>query len=157
MNPLDCRQKLINEMQRRYGCVQNVAEDVVDEAIYRVLKIELRVENVFPLLYQISKNLAMDTKKRSEVARRNGRIILNSVKQTETPLQETISSELEKSFREELLSLRERERKAFELFHLDGLSHEEIATKIGVTVASSKTMVFRAKQALKVRLKRFAS
>lgn len=157
MNLLDFRPKLIAEMARRFSCPRSTAEDAVDEGISRILRVELKAKNIFPLLYQICKNVMLDRKKRAEVARRNIVIITNSICRQTTPLQDSMSVELERSMKSELLSLRDRERMVFELFCIDGLSHEEVALKLGVSVATSKTIVCRVRKILRERLERFAS
>lgn len=157
MNPMDCRPKLIREMKRRFRLNETIAEDAVDEAISRLFRVELKAENIFPLLYQITKNILLDRKKRLEVAQRNIKILRNSAVRPPTPLQNSMVTELENSLKQELLVLRERDRKIFELYYIDGLSHEEIALKIGVSVASSKGIAFRVRTVLRDRLKRFAS
>jgi RNA polymerase sigma-70 factor (ECF subfamily) len=45
-------------------------------------------------------------------------------------------------------SLSERQRSAFVLFAVEGFSHREIADILGVSVGSSKTLVFEAKRRL---------
>ena len=157
MDPLSCRSVLISEMTRRFCKNESIAEDAVDEAISRLLKIELKSENVFPILYQISKNVIFDRKKRSEVARRRSKILRNSTGRPLTPLQNSISNELENSLKHELESLNNQSRLAFEMFYLDGLSHREVALKIGITESYSKTLVFRARRILRNRLEKFAS
>lgn len=157
MNPIDCRPKLISEMERRFRCSESVAEDAVDEAIARILKVELRRENIFPLLYQISKNVILDRQKRAEVAKRKIKIMTCSLRRPATPLQQSMSIELEKALAIELASLNDRERKAFELYYIDGLSHEEVALKIGASVGCQKTLAFRVRRILRDRLERFAS
>lgn len=157
MNPIDCRPKLISEMIRRYCRNESVVEDAVDEAISRLLRIELKSENVFPLLYQISKNILKDRKRGMLVVRRRMKILRNSVRRPATPLQNSMSLEFESSLKKELLSLRERERQAFELHYFDGLSYDEISLKMGISSANSKTIVWRARTALKDRLSRFSA
>jgi RNA polymerase sigma-70 factor (ECF subfamily) len=41
------------------------------------------------------------------------------------------------------------------LYHLEGLSYEEIATKLGVSLGKVKTDIFRAREALHKRLSRY--
>ena len=40
-------------------------------------------------------------------------------------------------------------RRAFELYYLDGLTHIEIAEKLGVTPSTSKTNLMKAKKKIK--------
>lgn len=148
---------MISEMRKRYHLSENVAEDAVDEAIARILQVELKAENIFPLLFQITKNILFDRRKRMEVARRNLKILRNSARRQPTPLQDLMTLELEKSLKQELLSLRERERKAFEMFYIDGLSYKEIGLQIGVSTGYAKYIAFRVRRILRNRLERFAS
>lgn len=157
MDPLDCRPRLITEMHRRFCRDENACEDAVDEAISRLLKIELKTENIFPLLYQISKNILFDRKKRRGVARRRIKILRHSLEGPPTPLESAVWTELESCLKLELLSFKDRERLAFELFCFDELSHKEIATKIGVSGTAAKTLICRMRRVLRGRLERFSA
>jgi RNA polymerase sigma factor (sigma-70 family) len=156
-DPMDCRSRLIVDMKRRFRLSRSVAEDAVDEAIAKVLRIELKTGNIFPLLFQITKNILLDRQKRMEVARRNLKILRNSAVRPPGPLQDLMTQELESSLKQELVSLRERDRKAFELFYIEGLSHRQVSLEIGVTMSYCKAIVFRVRRVLRGRLERFAS
>ena len=144
-------------MTRRFCRNESVCEDAVDEAISRLLKIEVRTENVFPLLYQISKNILFDRKKRVLVARRKAKIIKNSAPRSTTPLQNSILAEFGVCLKGELLSMREMDRQIFESICVDGLSSKEVAFKLGLSDSNVKTRLFRVRRFLRSRLERFAS
>jgi len=40
-------------------------------------------------------------------------------------------------------------KRAFEMYYLDGLQHNEIAEKLGITPSTSKTNLMKAKKAIK--------
>jgi RNA polymerase sigma-70 factor (ECF subfamily) len=58
------------------------------------------------------------------------------------------ASEVETGFRAGLDSLEPRQREAFLLRHEEGLSYDEIAVVLGISIANAKVRVHRAREAL---------
>lgn len=56
-----------------------------------------------------------------------------------------------------LLELPEKQRLALILHRYDGLSHEEVATVLDTSVASVKSLIFRARESLRMKLSMFLS
>jgi RNA polymerase sigma factor (sigma-70 family) len=157
MNAIDLRPRLINAMKMRYCRNDAVVEDAVDEAITKSQAVEKRCENIFPLLYSITKNLLLDRAKKLKRICRKKKILKNSMKSPKTPLQESILMEFRKSFDLAVEAIEERDRKAFEMFYVDELSHRQIAEVLGLSEANTKTIVFRTKLKLRSQLVRHSA
>ena len=72
------------------------------------------------------------------------------------PLESAQASELADRLREALIELDSRQAQVFCLTQLDGLSYEEVAGELGLTVNHVGVVLNRARSALKERLAAFA-
>jgi len=68
------------------------------------------------------------------------------------PDDELSSRELAERVEGELLRMPETQRAAFELLRFDGLSHDEAAEVLGITVSAVKLRAFRAYSAIRAVL-----
>lgn len=123
-----------------------VAEDITQDAFLKLWekKDEIRVESVAPLLYTIAGNLC---KNRFE----HQRVVLGFAKNFK-PDSDSASPEFEMELKEfgQILEraiggLKEKERVVFLMNRIDGLTYNEIASNMGLSV---KTIEKRMKKAL---------
>lgn len=71
------------------------------------------------------------------------------------PPGELLHSELESKLAEALAGLPENQRTAILLCQRDELSYEEIAAVLGCSLSATKSLIFRGRETLKVRLKAY--
>lgn len=70
-----------------------------------------------------------------------------------SPPEAALRSELVELVREAMMELPESQRTAITLFQEQHLSYEEISAILGVSLAATKSLIFRARESLKQRLK----
>lgn len=75
--------------------------------------------------------------------------------QNPPPSQQVLRSELEAKVAEALSDLPENQRTAILLFQQQQMSYEEIAEVIGCSLVAVKSLIFRARETLKQRLKAY--
>jgi RNA polymerase sigma-70 factor (ECF subfamily) len=71
------------------------------------------------------------------------------------PPGEMLRGELERKVEEALAALPENQRTAILLCQRDELSYDEIAAVLGCSLAATKSLIFRARETLKARLKAY--
>jgi len=151
------RQGLISMLLR---FVSNVAtaEELADEALARVVALESKrnKDNVFPWMVTIALNLLKDRRKREERFRRRMPAIFYSTPRR-SPVQDVVSRELEGALQGALETLGEREREAFKMVRLDGMTCQEVAAALGTSVGNVRSIVFRARLKLSSYLAPFAA
>ncbi|WP_085902037.1 sigma-70 family RNA polymerase sigma factor [Kiloniella majae] len=142
---------------------RHVAEDVVQDAYFRVIGVEKRkqgtiLEEPVGYLYQIIRNLCLDTlrkktRENSYMQEEDLSLISSDVGQ--------ISPEQHAGARQELIVLRaalnelpERTRLAFELHRFSGLKLVDIADRLDVSLGTAHAMVSSALEHCKTSLKR---
>jgi RNA polymerase sigma-70 factor (ECF subfamily) len=126
------------------------AEDAVQTTFlyaFRGLRRGVSPRLEVPWLLAIAKNVC---RSRWEAARRRG--CFETTRDPEL-LQETAASDQPSQdelirLREALAGLTEQQRRAILLREWQGLSYEEIATKLGLSLAAVETLIFRARRAL---------
>lgn len=137
--------ELLAFAQQRSG--NETAEDLVQEVYARLLQHPdpESIENPRAFLYQTTANLGVDLLRKQRVRER----VLNQDAEVETELariadprqspedQLSRHQELDR-LNECLLELPELTRYAFVLHRLEGLSHQEAALRLGITVRSSE-------------------
>ena len=68
-----------------------------------------------------------------------------------------MNDEMQKCLKAALEALPERQRLALLMFQEQGLSYEEISEVLEISLASTKSLIFRARDALKKTLKEYLS
>ena len=151
------RQGLITMLLRRVSNIAT-AEDLADEALARVVAFESKrnKDNVFPWMVTIALNLLKDRRKREERFHRRMPAIFYSTPR-QSPVQDVVSRELEGALEKALESLNEREREAFKMVRLDGMTCQEVAAALGTSAGNVRSIVFRARLKLSSRLASFAA
>ena len=129
-----------------------VAEDVVQEAMLRASRALLRDEreiDLKPWLFRLTRNCALD-----ELSRVKTDSVALDDEDSHIFLAAPASSEPEhaqerragvRELLEDIATLPEVQRHALLRRELDGQSHEEIASELGLTEGSTKSLVFRAR------------
>ena len=127
------------------------AEDLVQETYIRMLQHPESIENPRAFLYQVAANLSIDQHRKQAV---RDRVHCQDI-QTETELalvvdtghtpedQLAVHQELDQ-LNAMLMELPELTRYAFVLHRLEGMSHNEVAIRLGISVRNSERYVARA-------------
>lgn len=127
---------------------RRLADDLIQETYYRFLRSTVSFESEDHrrnYLYRIATNLARDQ-------RRKPRFTAVAVEDVEGQLTsgadrgDTTARRLD--LHRAMSHLKPRERSLLWLAYVQGWSHEEIASALGLRAASMKTMLFRARQRL---------
>ncbi len=131
---------------------RQVADDLLQEAYYRLLKCGVAFENETHrrnYLYRVATNLVRDS-------RRGARPLFDSgVEIADVPAGPGYASpEQRADVRRALGRLKPRERALLWLAYANGSSHSEIAGVLGVKTASIKLLLFRARRKLAGLLQR---
>ena len=145
------------------------AEDLAQVVFLQVLKSAERYEassKFSTWLFTIARNLCLNE------IRRRSRHISNSMdlvhpeqqdqplhqyedKQTASPPDQLLHTELEDKVEEALAELPENQRLAIVLCRQDELSYEEIARILGCSVSATKSLIYRGRETLKQKLKAY--
>jgi RNA polymerase sigma-70 factor, ECF subfamily len=156
------RQRVLRQCLRR-GLNMDEAEDVTQDvfiSVYRNLH-RYQHQNTFSTwLYRITENACIDLCRRRK--RRNA--VMQPMPtdadgnehepagHIADPDAQLTANELGRRIAEELQSLSPLIRNAFEMKELEGLRYDQIAKRLGVTVGTVKSRIFRARQLLTQRL-----
>src|SRR5689334_16588967 len=124
------------------------SQDAVQSAFVRALAALQRDSRNAPLrpwLYRIAHNEAM-----SVLRRRGARAKLHEQLEHQTLVTADWSADRERLelLVEDLWELPERQRRALVMRELSGLSHQEIAARLGTSLSSAKQAIFEARRAL---------
>ncbi|WP_224996633.1 sigma-70 family RNA polymerase sigma factor [Cesiribacter sp. SM1] len=137
----------------RYTANRTEATEVLNEGFLKVFtKIEMynQEKSLKGWIRRIMINSAIDYYRQNSRHTNNNSDIENAMKVSE---QETVSSKL--SYDEiltEIQALSPAYRTVFNLYVIDGFTHEEIAGQLGISVGTSKSNLFKAKALLQKRL-----
>jgi RNA polymerase sigma factor (sigma-70 family) len=148
--------KLVAFARRLLGARRDQAEDVVQEAFVRALRALRRDDRPMHLsawLYTLVRNCCLD-----ELARRNLTSVTLDAPAARDALVDVATAasaedvaELRAGVRgmlEEIAALPHEQRHALVRHEVDGASHRDIAAELGITPQASRSLVFRARQAL---------
>jgi len=141
-----------------------LAEDIAQEAFLRVWRNRHRYSptaKFTTFLYRVVANLCIS---QHRYHKRHPATFINPPPDETTtyfsfpggldnPLEKLRQQELAAAVREAIKTLPENQRLAIILLRYEGLSYDEIATVMGTTVAAVKSLLVRARQNLKERLK----
>ena len=118
------------------------AEDLVQETYIRMLQHPdpESIENPRAFLYQIAANLSIDQHRKQAV---RDRVHYQDI-QTETPEDHLAAHQELDQLNAMLMELPELTRYAFVLHRLEGMSHNEVAIRLGISVRNSERYVARA-------------
>ena len=147
------------------------SEDIAQQVFIRVYRnaATYEVRSKFTTwLFTITKNLALNEIRRRK---RHPTDSLDVVEQEEDytktkqypdpktvpPDDSMMNDEMQKCLKAALEALPERQRLALLMFQEQGLSYEEISEVLEISLASTKSLIFRARDALKKTLKEYLS
>jgi RNA polymerase sigma-70 factor (ECF subfamily) len=134
---------------------RELADDLLQETFYRFLRAaathqgEAHRRNS---LYRIATNLARDTRRRS-LAHAPSVLTGDDIERVASG-QDAASAERTADFTRAMSHLKPRERAMLWLAYAEGASHSEIASVLGLRVASLKPLLFRARRKLAALLGR---
>jgi len=135
---------LVGFVQRRIGDRAR-AEDIAQEAFVRAIRHQPQRPRAW--LYTVAANLIRDAARRDAVARRHLRVVGQATR-ADPPADETwLRREEGKRVRAALENLGNRDRQAL-LLKQEGLSYEQIATRLGLSLGSVGTTLSRARRRL---------
>lgn len=149
------------QMLRSYH-LESLAEDLCQETFYkafRSLQSFRDVEASFSTwLYTIARNTVLSELRKS----RNSEVYLEDAGShvipatiDKLPEQELLQTEREHMVRQAINSLPEKQRSALILREYEQLDYKEIAQILNSTVSSVKSLLFRARQSLKIELESY--
>lgn len=127
---------------------RRVADDLLQETYYRFLRSTTTFEDAAHrrnYLYRIATNLVKDQRRRPRVAAVPVDE-LEGVLQGQNENSADVARRLD--LRRAMGQLKTRERSLLWLAYVQGWSHEEIASALGIKTGSMKTLLFRARQRL---------
>lgn len=138
---------LVRYLTRRLGD-RDWAEELAQETFLRALRHE-DVSNERAWLFAVATNLARDEVRRQIRRRSHLRLLADEVRaaEAEAPTPDIERAEDAAAARRALDGLEERDRHAL-LLREEGLSYEEIAEALGLSVGSIGTTLFRARKRL---------
>jgi RNA polymerase sigma factor (sigma-70 family) len=140
----------LTELYRRYAawlrarlCIRfdsHTADDLVQEAYLRIAPYQTRgIRSPKSLLLRIASNLALDGLAREGVRRRYQQTALPAVEALDSPHETLLLKQI-------LQAMPEKDRDVFLLSRFEGLTHAQIASRLGIAV---KTVEWRMARALK--------
>ncbi|MGE5701678.1 MAG: RNA polymerase sigma factor [Clostridia bacterium] len=145
----------------RQAHLEHIAEDICQETFYKAYKsIESfrDVEATFSTwLYTIARNTVLSELRKS----RNADVYLEdtlqvpAVSHERLPEQQLLKNEREVLVRQAINSLPEKQRSALILREYEQMDYNEIATILDLTVSSVKSLLFRARQSIKIELESY--
>ena len=146
----------------RYLVDRSQAEDVAQDVFVKVYKARAKYEPAAKFttwLFRITVNHCLNElrSRRSQPLGSAPMEELIEQPSPENPDDRMNSVELKSAVREALDSLPENQRMAVILSRYQDLSYDEIAETMGLSLEAVKSLLFRAKENLKERLKRFAT
>ena len=113
------------------------------------------VNNVAAYLYTLSRNLVIDFQRKKVFNAENVDYLIQFFTSSETTAQQKLEfRELEQSLEIAMNTLPGKTKEVFRLSRYEGLSHDEIAAKLGISVHSSRTYITRALTVIREQLSR---
>jgi RNA polymerase sigma factor (sigma-70 family) len=150
----------VTHMLRGYK-MESMAEDVCQETFYkayRSLQTFRDVEASFSTwLYTIARNSVLSElrkNKTSEVSL-DDTVIVPKVAAEKLPEQELLRTEREKLVRVAINNLPDKQRSAIILREYEQLDYKEIADMLNLTVSSVKSLLFRARNSIRLQLENY--
>ena len=149
---------VLNLVYRFYGCEPHEAEDIAQEVFLRIFRSIGKFEgrsSFFTYLYKVTMNLCFKKRKSSKAVasldelQDHGAGLCDSRSSVESDYQK---EELGKMVHEAISSLPEEQRAVVVLNRFQGLSYEEIAQVLNLSLPAVKSRLHRAKIALKEKL-----
>jgi RNA polymerase sigma-70 factor (ECF subfamily) len=139
----------LRAMLRRKGCDAAQVEDLIQQTFLRIHLARAhyqRGQQVVPWAFAIARHLLIDAWRHSRYEQRKPEQV---VSQPPAPDEALIADETARGLARELEALPARNREAFSLVKLDGLSLEQAAQVLGTTVTATKLRLHRAYRALR--------
>jgi RNA polymerase sigma-70 factor (ECF subfamily) len=133
---------------------RQLADDLLQETFYRFLRAAAAHDNESHRrnsLYRIATNLARDARRRSLI---RAPFNLSSTDIERAPSSDRDATAEQTDFSNAMAHLKPRERAMLWLAYAEGASHREIAEVLGLSPASLKPMLFRARRRLAALLGR---
>jgi RNA polymerase sigma-70 factor (ECF subfamily) len=128
---------------------RQLADDLLQETFYRFLRANATHETESHRrnsLYRIATNLARDARRQSLT--RPAPILAGNEIESAPSTSQSGAAERSADFSRAMQNLQPRERAMLWLAYAEGASHREIATVLGLSPGSLKTMLFRARHKL---------
>jgi RNA polymerase sigma-70 factor (ECF subfamily) len=128
---------------------RQLADDLLQETFYRFLRANTAYDSENHrrnALYRIATNLARDVRRRSQT--RPATILAGDDIESASSGGQSGAAERSADFTRAMSSLQPRERAMLWLAYAEGASHREIASVLGLSAASLKPLLFRARRKL---------
>ncbi len=160
MAPADATQRLVDHrheflgfLQRRLG-QRELAEDILQEAFARSLvKVEQleHEESAVAWFYRVLRNAITDYRRRTGVADRKLEELAQELSETSEPETHAAVCQCVKGL---AATLKPEYAEALQAVEVEGLAVKDFAAAVGITASNAGVRVFRAREALKVQVKR---
>lgn len=168
--PLELQQKIYEEYYRLvYGLVyfivkdHQMAEDIIQESFLRAIQKAPQLHNLRKLeawLKALARNVALNElrklkRNRNELESDRGFFIKEtSETKAYVPLEQEVEAKLmQESILNYISALKPEYRQLIEMRWIDRLSYKEMASAMGITEGTVKLKLFRAREAIKNKLK----
>ncbi len=108
------------------------------------------VKNINGFLYTVSRNLIMDHLRKKVFDPSNIDFLIHYFQDADVSAQEKMEyKELEEKMHGAIESLPVKLKEVFKLSRIEGLTHEQIASRLGISVVTSKTYIVRTLQEIR--------
>jgi len=131
------------------------AEEIVSDAFYKAFaSIELSDNHIKYWLFRVSKNIWIDK------LRKNKKLSSKTTDEVETiesklidPLEKIINDERKQNIYKHVCQLSGTYKEAITLYYFCGFSLKEIAASLSISAGATRTLLYRARNKLKIILK----
>ncbi len=144
---IDNHDEIVRYVRRRVGAHADV-NDIVQDAFFRLRNLppDIRIENPRSYVFRVADNLAMDRMRRTAAQKRyiSAQELGDAPAAAPSPEEVTDYRQRLARLREVVDGLPERQRAAFLMHKFDGLSHAEVATRMGISRSGVEKLVMKA-------------
>lgn len=165
VEPDDLRSALVQLAEELVGFMQHHAgdphlgADIAQDALAQAFQALDRLRDPKALrgwVYRIAINRFNDHVRKSKILRQEpGPLPDRTAPETAGPERQALAHELDAQLRDQLLGLPERQRTVLMLHGVRGMTHQDIASLLEITVDAVKMSLFHAREKMRVRLERY--
>ncbi|GAA3404327.1 sigma-70 family RNA polymerase sigma factor [Paenibacillus hodogayensis] len=129
----------------------HAAEDLMQETFYRAyLYLEdCREEKIKPWLFRVAYNAFVDYRRKESRSSVQGPDYFRNRGHSDTPEKAALRDERRHELGRAIAQLPDKQRDALLLYDFRGLSYQEAAERMGVSLSHFKVLLFRARQRLR--------
>ncbi|MEE2713735.1 MAG: RNA polymerase sigma factor [Planctomycetota bacterium] len=155
---VDLAEELVGFMQHHVGDI-HLGADIAQDALAQAFQGLGRLRDPRAMrgwVYRIAINRFNDYVRKSKTLRQEpGPLPERVAPASAGPVRQALAHELDSELRDQLLSLPERQRTVLMLHGVRGMTHQDIATVLDITVDAVKMSLFHAREKMRVRLESY--